>query len=90
MRHSYIIRAVCKDTGAFFYIPTDNVKRTIKEFEDDVIAAGQSGVKWQGKFNTFNGYRPVNLRFEIYRLSDVEELDVGKILKRLKKSLGFA
>lgn len=90
MRNSYIIRAVCKDTGTFFYVPTDNVKRTIKEFENNVISAGKNGIAWKGKFNTFNGITPVNLRFEIYRLTDVEELNVGRILKRLKKTLGFA
>jgi len=87
MRNNYIIRAVCKDTGAFFYVPTDNVRRTIKEFENDA-GAGKLSIHWQGNFNTFNGYRPINLRFEIYKLSDVKELDVGRILKLLKKNLG--
>lgn len=90
MKNSYLIRAVCNDTGSYFYVPTSNPRRTIREIEDSIAAGNTTRVKWQEKINSFSGMPSSNLRFEIYRLVGVEDLNVGRMVQRIKRSLGFA
>lgn len=70
MKKSYVIRAICRDTGKHFYSHTSNVKQRIESLKKDIV---------NQKFPRVEGFTLSNVNFEIYKQVGVETPSVDTV-----------